>query len=136
MTRSTDRYLPGKILRASGLVALLGAGVGFLWGWLAYGALELGFLAPYVIGCAAASAFLTALAVFLWHQIQRRTVAAQTTSGSEAALSGAATRKTEIIAFFLLSVVIWPFIAVGIVGSFGFLVWMWQMVFGPSGPPN
>ncbi len=37
--------------------------------------------------------------------------------------------------FALLAVLIWPFIAVAVVGGYGFLVWMWQIVFGPPGPP-
>jgi nitrate reductase NapE len=44
-------------------------------------------------------------------------------------------RRQEIVAFAILAVVIWPFIAVGVVGGYGFLVWMYQMVFGPPGPP-
>jgi nitrate reductase NapE len=45
------------------------------------------------------------------------------------------TRRGEIVAFAILAVVIWPFVAVGVVGGYGFLVWMYQIVFGPPGPP-
>lgn len=45
------------------------------------------------------------------------------------------TRRDEILAFIILAVVIWPLIAVGVVGGYGFLVWMSQLVFGPPGPP-
>jgi nitrate reductase NapE len=45
------------------------------------------------------------------------------------------TKRDEIFAFIVLAVLIWPFIAVGIVGGYGFLVWMFQIVFGPPGPP-
>lgn len=45
------------------------------------------------------------------------------------------TRRDEILAFLILAVVIWPVIAVGIVGGYGFLVWMLQLVLGPPGPP-
>ena len=45
------------------------------------------------------------------------------------------TRRDEILAFIILAVVIWPLIAVGIVGGYGFLVWMSQLVLGPPGPP-
>jgi periplasmic nitrate reductase NapE len=45
------------------------------------------------------------------------------------------TRRQELCMFALLAVLIWPFIAVGVVGGYGFLVWMWQLVFGPPGPP-
>lgn len=43
-------------------------------------------------------------------------------------------RRGEIFAFLVLAVLIWPVIAVGLVGSYGFLIWMWQIVFGPPGP--
>lgn len=43
-------------------------------------------------------------------------------------------RKREIILFLLLAVVIWPFIAVGVVAGWGFIVWMYQMIAGPPGP--
>lgn len=46
------------------------------------------------------------------------------------------TRRGEVTAFIILAVLIWPIIAVGIVGSYGFLVWMSQLVFGPPGPPH
>lgn len=48
----------------------------------------------------------------------------------------APTRKRELLAFLILAIVIWPILAVGVVGGYGFLVWMTQMVFGPPGPPH
>lgn len=45
-------------------------------------------------------------------------------------------RRAELMVFLILAVLIWPFIAVGVVGGYGFLVWMWQIVFGPPGPPG
>lgn len=45
-------------------------------------------------------------------------------------------RRRELAAFVVLAVLIWPVLAVGFVGAYGFLVWMWQIVFGPPGPPN
>ncbi len=45
-------------------------------------------------------------------------------------------RRAEFLVFLILAVLIWPFIAVGVVGGYGFLVWMWQIVFGPPGPPG
>ncbi|WP_018185445.1 periplasmic nitrate reductase, NapE protein [Kaistia granuli] len=47
----------------------------------------------------------------------------------------ARTKRDEIIAFLILAVVIWPVIAVGVVGGYGFLIWMSQLVFGPPGAP-
>ncbi len=45
-------------------------------------------------------------------------------------------RRGERLVFLLLAVAIWPVIAVLIVGGYGFMVWMWQIVFGPPGPPG
>ena len=45
-------------------------------------------------------------------------------------------RRAELIAFFVLAFGIWPLVAVGVVGGYGFLVWMLQIVFGPPGPPG
>lgn len=45
-------------------------------------------------------------------------------------------RRDELAVFLILAVLIWPFIAIGVVGGYGFLVWMWQIVFGPPGPPG
>lgn len=46
------------------------------------------------------------------------------------------TRRSEIAAFLILAVLIWPIIAVGIVGGYGFLVWMSQIILGPPGAPR
>ena len=45
-------------------------------------------------------------------------------------------RRHEFFVFLILAVLIWPFIAVAFVSGFGFLVWIWQMIFGPPGPPG
>lgn len=45
-------------------------------------------------------------------------------------------KREELLAFLVLAVLIWPVIAVGIVGGYGFLVWMSQIVLGPPGPPR
>jgi nitrate reductase NapE len=47
-----------------------------------------------------------------------------------------ASKREELSAFLILAVVIWPIIAVGIVGGYGFLIWMSQIVLGPPGPPR
>jgi nitrate reductase NapE len=46
------------------------------------------------------------------------------------------TRREELFAFVALAVLIWPVIAVGIVGGYGFIIWMSQLVLGPPGPPH
>lgn len=45
-----------------------------------------------------------------------------------------ASKKQERLAFLLLTVVIFPLMAVLIVAGYGFLVWMWQLLF--AGPPT
>jgi nitrate reductase NapE len=45
-------------------------------------------------------------------------------------------RRDELLAFLFLAVLIWPLVAVGVVGGYGFLVWMLQLVVGPPGPPH
>jgi nitrate reductase NapE len=50
--------------------------------------------------------------------------------------SRATLRRKELLAFFALAFGIWPIVAVGVVGGYGFLVWMYQIVFGPPGPPG
>lgn len=56
------------------------------------------------------------------------------TGGPEAAEKP--TKRAEIVAFLTLAVLIWPVVAVGVVGGYGFLVWMSQLVLGPPGPPH
>jgi nitrate reductase NapE len=46
-----------------------------------------------------------------------------------------AERRREVFLFLFLAVVIWPVLAVAVVGGYGFLVWMYQLVAGPPGPP-
>ena len=46
------------------------------------------------------------------------------------------TWREELLAFICLALLIWPVVAVGIVGGYGFLVWMSQLIFGPPGPPH
>lgn len=44
-------------------------------------------------------------------------------------------RKWEVLTFLFLSVVLWPVIAIAVVGGWGLLVWMYQLIAGPPGPP-
>ncbi|MCA1441391.1 periplasmic nitrate reductase, NapE protein [Ensifer sp. IC4062] len=44
-------------------------------------------------------------------------------------------RRREFLTFLVLAFGIWPLLAVAVVGGYGFLVWMFQVVFGPPGPP-
>lgn len=44
-------------------------------------------------------------------------------------------RCEEFVAFIVLAIIIWPILAVGVVGGYGFLVWMFQLMYGPPGPP-
>jgi periplasmic nitrate reductase NapE len=44
-------------------------------------------------------------------------------------------RRAEFIVFGIIAAFIWPVVAVGIVGGYGFAVWMSQLILGPPGPP-
>ncbi|MBB3559988.1 periplasmic nitrate reductase, NapE protein [Sinorhizobium sp. B11] len=43
-------------------------------------------------------------------------------------------RRRELLTFAVLAFGIWPVVAVGVVGGYGFMVWMYQIVYGPPGP--
>ena len=45
--------------------------------------------------------------------------------------SAPATKAEERRAFILLAVVLFPVLSVAIVGGYGFLVWMYQIINGP-----
>ncbi len=57
------------------------------------------------------------------------------TSTSEANFGPGALRRRELITFLVLAFAIWPLVAVALVGGYGLVVWIWQMIFGPPGPP-
>ena len=46
-----------------------------------------------------------------------------------------ASRRSELLVFLLVVAVIFPLLAVAVVGGYGFLVCMYQLVAGPPGPP-
>ena len=45
-------------------------------------------------------------------------------------------RRAELFVFAVIAAFIWPIVAVGVVGGYGFLVWMTQLILGPPGPPG
>ena len=44
-------------------------------------------------------------------------------------------RKSELAVFLLTSFVIIPGLSVAFVGAYGFAIWIFQMIYGPPGPP-
>ena len=48
----------------------------------------------------------------------------------------ATSRRTEFLVFAIIVAFIWPVVAVGVVGGYGFLIWMAQAILGPPGPPG
>ncbi|WPZ37201.1 periplasmic nitrate reductase, NapE protein (plasmid) [Thalassobaculum sp. OXR-137] len=46
-----------------------------------------------------------------------------------------ATSSREITAFLVTTFLVFPGLAVGFVGAYGFVVWISQMILGPPGPP-
>ena len=45
-------------------------------------------------------------------------------------------RRAEFFVFAIIAAFIWPIVAVGVVGGYGFLIWMTQLILGPPGPPG
>lgn len=45
-------------------------------------------------------------------------------------------QRAELRAFLFLTVVLAPVITVAIIGGYGFVVWMLQLINGPPGPPS
>jgi periplasmic nitrate reductase NapE len=44
--------------------------------------------------------------------------------------------RDELLVFLIIVALVWPIITVGVVGGYGFAVWMYQIVAGPPGPPR
>ena len=42
-------------------------------------------------------------------------------------------KRYETIAFLFLSVILFPVMSIILVGGFGFIIWMQQLMFGPPG---
>lgn len=45
-------------------------------------------------------------------------------------------RRQELWAFLFVAVVLFPVLAVALVGGWGFVVWMYHLIAGPPGPPG
>lgn len=45
-------------------------------------------------------------------------------------------RREELIVVAVIVAFIWPVVAVAVVGGYGFLIWMSQLILGPPGPPG
>jgi periplasmic nitrate reductase NapE len=50
--------------------------------------------------------------------------------------SSARTPRDELIVFLIIVALVWPVMTVGVVGGYGFAIWMYQLVAGPPGPPR
>ena len=50
--------------------------------------------------------------------------------------SGHNGRRAELFVFAVIAAFIWPVVAVGVVGGYGFIIWMSQLILGPPGPPG
>jgi periplasmic nitrate reductase NapE len=59
-----------------------------------------------------------------------------TSSKHEAQPALGTSRRAELLVFAIIAAFIWPVVAVGVVGGYGFLVWMSQLILGPPGPPG
>lgn len=56
---------------------------------------------------------------------------AQSSRFREDSLTPTPTRRDEAVVFVILAVVLAPVLAVAIVGSYGFAIWMYQLLSGP-----
>jgi periplasmic nitrate reductase NapE len=54
----------------------------------------------------------------------------------ESTRSSPRTLREELIVFLFIVAMVWPVVTVGVVGGYGFAVWMYQVVAGPPGPPK
>ncbi|PAU74899.1 periplasmic nitrate reductase, NapE protein [Halomonas salipaludis] len=45
-------------------------------------------------------------------------------------------KRQELKLFLFICVLLFPILAVAVVGSYGFAVWIYQMIAGPPGPPG
>ena len=54
----------------------------------------------------------------------------------EKVTKGARTARDEFLVFLIIVALVWPAMTVGVVGGYGFAVWMYQLVAGPPGPPK
>ncbi len=52
------------------------------------------------------------------------------------AVAAGGERRRELLLFLAVTLLVFPLLAVGIVGGFGFAVWIFQMIAGPPGPPG
>jgi nitrate reductase NapE len=57
------------------------------------------------------------------------------TSAVEGTTATPASRSREVMSFLILTVLLAPVLSVGIVGGLGFAIWIFQMIYGPPGPP-
>lgn len=44
-------------------------------------------------------------------------------------------KKRELTVFLFVAVVLAPILATVIVGGYGFIIWIYQLILGPPGPP-
>ena len=56
--------------------------------------------------------------------------------GAEPDIPRVPNKRGEFVTFLALAFGVWPFVAVGVVGTYGLGVWIFQIVFGPPGPPG
>lgn len=45
-------------------------------------------------------------------------------------------KRRELSLFLIITLVVFPILAVCVVGGYGLAVWIYQMIAGPPGPPG
>ncbi len=59
-----------------------------------------------------------------------------TTATPPAATRQVEERRRDLLAFLFLTIFFAPLLAVAVVGGFGFIIWIFQLIAGPPGPPG
>ncbi len=64
-----------------------------------------------------------------------RTTRSKSKKSSAGKPDQANTKSRELSAFLFLTVVLAPAVSVAVVGTYGFAIWMYQIIAGPPGAP-
>lgn len=60
---------------------------------------------------------------------------AKVNDATDESTSAKGSRKQELLLFLFVTFVLFPVLTIGLVGGYGLLVWIYQMIMGPPGPP-
>ena len=67
--------------------------------------------------------------------VMGRTVRSKSKKSNAGKPDKTSTKKRELTAFLFLTVVLAPAVSVAVVSTYGFAIWMYQIIAGPPGAP-